>query len=120
MMRQQNLPDVNAADIPVPDLGANASTRELSGVFLQSLVASGVRLVGGSADLGHSTSVKTDASIDIKPPEFRGNYINYGVREHSMAAIMNGMAAAGLRPYGSTFLAFSDYMRPAIRYRVCR
>ncbi len=110
-----NLPDVNAADIPVPDLGANASTRELSGVFLQSLVASGVRLVGGSADLGHSTSVKTDASIDIKPPEFRGNYINYGVREHSMAAIMNGMAAAGLRPYGSTFLAFSDYMRPAIR-----
>lgn len=108
-------PQICVADVPVPDLGDMASTRELSGAYLQSLIAAGCDLIGGSADLGHSTNSKVAASIDIWPPKYRGNYINYGVREHAMGAIMNGMAAAGLRPYGSTFLVFSDYMRPSIR-----
>ena len=82
-------PQICVADVPVPDLGDMASTRELSGAYLQSLIAAGCDLIGGSADLGHSTNSKVAAS--------------------------NGMAAAGLRPYGSTFLVFSDYMRPSIR-----
>lgn len=108
-------PKIKTNKIPVPDLGNFASTRELSGVYLESLVASGAEIVGGSADLGHSTNVKVKSSVDIVVPEFRGNYINFGVREHAMGAIMNGMAAAGMRVYGSTFLVFSDYMRPSIR-----
>ena len=108
-------PEIKTDKIPVPDLGAVASTRELSGAYLQSMITAGCTLVGGSADLGHSTNAKVSASIDIMPPKYRGNYINYGVREHAMGAIMNGLAAAGLRPYGSTFLVFSDYMRPSIR-----
>lgn len=107
--------DVSVVDIPAPDSIAEISTRELSGKYLRSLISSGVRLIGGSADLAASTNVKTDAHRDITPENFTGNFINYGVREHAMGAIMNGLAIAGLRPYGSTFLVFSDYMRPSIR-----
>lgn len=110
-----NQPDVSVADMPTLNCDADISTRELSGIYLQSMIAAGVRLVGGSADLSHSTNAKTSAHYDITPDDFSGNFINYGVREHAMGAIMNGMAASGLRPYGSTFLVFSDYMRPAIR-----
>jgi len=109
---------------PVPDMGdvsfateigAEISTRELSGKFLNRMIATGANLVVGSADLGGSTNVKTTAMREIMPGEFIGNYINYGVREHAMGAVMNGLAAAGMRPVGSTFLVFSDYMRPSIR-----
>lgn len=102
-------------DVRVPYIGNMASTRELSGKCLAELMNAGVRMIGGSADLAASTNVKTSAHHDICPPEFDGDYINYGVREHAMGAIMNGLAADGLRPYGSTFLVFSDYMRPSIR-----
>ena len=105
--------DIDAVSAPWSD--ADISTRELSGMYLKSLIGAGVPLIGGSADLGHSTNVKTDVSVDIVPPDFHGNYINYGVREHAMGAIMNGMAYVGMRPYGSTFLVFSDYMRPSMR-----
>lgn len=97
------------------DMDTDASTRELSGIFLSRLMEENTNLIVGSADLGGSTNVKNAAARDIMPGEFVGNYINYGVREHAMGAIMNGMAAAGLRPAGSTFLVFSDYMRPSIR-----
>lgn len=110
-----NQPDVSVADMPTLDCQTDISTRELSGIYLQSMIAAGVRLVGGSADLAHNTNAKTAAHRDITPDDFTGNFINYGVREHAMGAIMNGMAAVGLRPYGSTFLVFSDYLRPAIR-----
>ena len=110
-----NIPDIKLTDVKIPKYDKDISTRELSGIYLQSLIESGAGLIGGSADLGSSTNVKTKYSIDILPPKFKGNYINYGVREHAMGAIMNGLAASGLRPYGSTFLAFSNYMRPAIR-----
>ena len=114
----ENLFDKQAIDfnsVAVPESDKNISTRELSGIYLKSVIAAGVNLIGGSADLGASTNVKTVESIDIVPPKFDGNYINYGVREHAMGAIMNGMAYVGLRSYGSTFLVFSDYMRPSIR-----
>lgn len=109
---------------PVPDLsgveltdkiGDKISTRELSGMFLSRLMAHSANLIVGSADLGGSTNVKSASVQDIQPGEFIGNYINYGVREHAMGAIMNGMATVGLRPVGSTFLVFSDYLRPSIR-----
>lgn len=91
------------------------STRELSGIYLDLLMKDGFDLITGSADLADNTRVKTSVSKDITPNNFHGNYINYGVREHGMGAIMNGLAIGGLRPVGSTFLAFSDYMRPSIR-----
>lgn len=97
------------------DMDTDTATRELSGIFLSRLMEENSNLIVGSADLGGSTNVKNAAVRDIMPGEFVGNYINYGVREHAMGAIMNGMAAAGLRPAGSTFLVFSDYMRPSIR-----
>lgn len=94
---------------------SDASTRELSGEYLNLLLEHGLNLVGGSADLGSNTGARVKNSKDISAGDFNGNYVNYGVREHAMAAIMNGMTAAGVRAYGSTFLVFSDYMRPAIR-----
>ena len=99
----------------VPKVPERISTRELSGIYLDLLMDSGVDLIIGSADLANNTNVKTSKSVEISADNFNGNFINYGVREHAMAAIMNGMAADGLRAVGSTFLVFSDYMRPAIR-----
>ncbi len=92
-----------------------ASSRELSAEYLNLLYENGLHLVGGSADLGSNTGARVAASRDVSGKDFSGNYINYGVREHAMAAIMNGLMAGGVRPYGSTFLVFSDYMRPSIR-----
>lgn len=91
------------------------STRELSGKVLEKLIDSEPLLIGGSADLATSTRTKTDFNIEITSSDFSGNFVNYGVREHAMGAIMNGLCIVGLRPYGGTFLIFSDYMRPAIR-----
>lgn len=91
------------------------STRELSAKYLDLLLGAGANLIGGSADLGKNTGAYVSNSRDIVAGDFSGNYINYGVREHAMAAIMNGLSAGGVRAYGSTFLVFSDYMRPAIR-----
>ena len=73
-------------------------------------------LVGGSADLSGSNGTRTAAMKAIAPGDFSGSYIHYGVREHAMAAAMNGLALhGGCIPYGGTFLIFSDYCRPAIR-----
>ena len=101
--------------VKLPKTPDNISSRELSGIYLDLLMENGANLITGSADLADNTRVKTSVSKDITANNFNGNYINYGVREHGMAAIMNGMATDGLRVVGSTFLAFSDYMRPAIR-----
>lgn len=101
--------------VSVPATPENISTRELSGIYLDLLMQNGVDLITGSADLADNTRVRTSVSKDITAKNFDGNYISYGVREHGMAAIMNGLVAGGVRPVGATFLAFSDYMRPAIR-----
>ena len=109
--------DVNEflPNVSLPLVRDRISTRELSGIYLEGLIQAGANVVGGSADLGGSTNVHVKGMRDIARDDFSGNYINYGVREHAMGAIMNGMSAAGLRVFGSTFLVFSDYMRPSIR-----
>jgi len=101
--------------VKIPKTPERISTRELSGIYLDLLIKGGADLITGSADLADNTRVKTSLSKDITSQDFNGNYINYGVREHAMAAIMNGMTVDGLRVVGSTFLVFSDYMRPSIR-----
>ncbi len=105
----------NIPNVSLPPVGEYISTRELSGMYLNGLLSTGLKLIGGSADLGGSTNVRVENSREISADDFSGNYINYGVREHAMGAIMNGLSIAGLHPYGSTFLVFSDYMRPSIR-----
>ncbi len=93
----------------------NKATRQLSGVCLEKLVEA-YAMVGGSADLTGSNNTKVKASKVIDAKDYSGNYINYGVREHGMAAIMNGIALhGGLVPYAGTFMQFADYMRPSIR-----
>jgi transketolase len=95
---------------------AKLATRQSSQKVLEKLLSIVPGLVGGSADLTGSNGTLAKTSVVIKPAEFVGNYIHYGVREHGMAAAMNGLALhGGIVPYGGTFLVFSDYCRPAIR-----
>ena len=101
--------------VKIPKTPERISSRELSGIYLDLIMRAGADLVIGSADLAGNTCVKTSVAKEISANNFNGNYINYGVREHGMAAIMNGLVVGGVRPVGATFLAFSDYMRPSIR-----
>lgn len=92
------------------------ASRQASGVVLNHLFDAVPEMLGGSADLTPSNNTKAKNQIEIVPGEFSGSYVHYGVREHGMAAIMNGIALhGGLIPYGGTFLTFSDYCRPSIR-----
>jgi transketolase len=92
------------------------ATRKASGQALEILTATFPEIIGGSADLSESVFTKTSHTPDIGPGDFSGRYVHYGVREHAMAAIMNGMALhGGFIPYGGTFLVFADYMRGAMR-----
>ena len=92
------------------------ATRKSSEKILASLTKVNNALIGGSADLSGSNNTKTKNHRIIKPGDFKGNYIHYGVREHAMCGIMNGLALhSGLIPYGGTFLIFSDYCKPSIR-----
>ncbi len=91
------------------------ATRKTSEMFL-NIIAKLPNLIGGSADLAGSNNTKTKDHKIIKPGNFFGNYIHYGVREHAMCGIMNGIALhSNLIPYGGTFLIFSDYCKPSIR-----
>jgi transketolase len=95
---------------------ARIATRQASGTVLDTLTRVVPELVGGSADLTPSNNTKAKDQTDVGPGDFSGHYIRYGVREHGMAAAMNGIAVhRGLIPYGGTFLIFSDYARPSIR-----
>ena len=92
------------------------ATRKSSEKILANLTKVNNALIGGSADLSGSNNTKTKNHRIIKPGDFKGNYIHYGVREHAMCGIMNGLALhSGLIPYGGTFLIFSDYCKPSIR-----
>lgn len=92
------------------------ATRQCSMAAIESISALLPQLIGGSADLSGSNNTKTYNSKIINSKNFDGNYIHYGVREHGMAAVMNGLALyGGLIPYGGTFLIFSDYCKPSIR-----
>ena len=91
------------------------ATRKSSELFL-NVIAKMPNLIGGSSDLAGSNNTKTKDHKIIKPGNFSGNYIHYGVREHAMCGIMNGIALhSNLIPYGGTFLIFSDYCKPSIR-----
>jgi len=92
------------------------ATRQCSMAAIESISTILPMLIGGSADLSSSNNTKTKNSKIINYKNFNGNYIHYGVREHGMAAIMNGLALyGGIIPYGGTFLIFSDYCKPSIR-----
>ena len=92
------------------------ATRECSSIVIESISSSFAELIGGSADLSGSNNTKTKNSKVISSKNFNGNYIHYGIREHGMAATMNGLALyGGLVPFGGTFLIFSDYCKPSMR-----
>jgi transketolase len=92
------------------------ATRKASEVSLEALTQALPEMIGGSADLTGSNNTKTTGMAVIAPGDFKGRFVHFGVREHGMAAAMNGMALhGGVIPYSGTFLVFSDYCRPALR-----
>jgi len=92
------------------------ASRKSSELVLNALTKENNTLIGGSADLAGSNNTKTKYHNIIKPGDFNGDYIHYGVREHAMSGIMNGLALhSKFIPYGGTFLIFSDYCKPSIR-----
>jgi transketolase len=111
------LPDTWENEIPIfePDEKGMA-TRVASGKVLNAVAPKIANLIGGSADLAPSTKTLIDGESDYQAPDYSGRNLRFGVREHAMGGILNGMALhGGLIPYGATFLVFSDYLRPAIR-----
>ncbi|MCP4362429.1 MAG: transketolase [Chloroflexi bacterium] len=102
--------------LPKFEAGKAIATRNASGAVLNALAPHVPYLLGGSADLSGSNKTGLKGEQDLKPDDFSGRYIRFGVREHGMGGIMNGMALhGGVRPYGGTFLVFSDYMRGSVR-----
>lgn len=95
---------------------AKRATRVWSQMVIERLVPVLPEIIGGSADLSGSNGTRTKHHVSVTPDNFAGNYMHYGVREHGMAAAMNGIALSGsFVPYGGTFLVFSDYCRASIR-----
>jgi len=102
--------------LPAFEAGDSMATRKASGKVLDALMPKLPMFLGGSADLTPSNLTKFEGAKDFQKDARDGRYIRFGVREHAMGAIMNGISVGGLtRAYGGTFLVFSDYMRPAIR-----
>jgi transketolase len=92
------------------------ATRQASQLVIEAIAPALPNLLGGSADLTHSNLTRAATQQPVRHDRFEGSYIHYGVREHAMAAAMNGIALhGGFIPYGGTFLTFADYSRPAIR-----
>jgi transketolase len=110
------LPDGWDADVPVFDpADGNMATRKASQEVIQWVAAQVPQLVSGSADLEPSTLTVIDDGGSVEPGDYGGRNVHYGVREHAMAAIVNGLVLHGLRAFGSTFFNFLDYMKPAVR-----
>ena len=116
-MMEGGLPDDWAADIPdLAEADSADATRNWSGRVIQGLAARIPNLIGGSADLAGSNKTDIDGADSLLYETPGGRIVHYGIREHAMGSIMNGMTLhGGVRPYAGTFLIFSDYMRPAIR-----
>lgn len=107
-------------DKNLPSFAADAkgkATRDTSGQVLNAIAKNVPWLIGGSADLAPSnkTRLTFEGAGDLQANNYGGRNMHFGVREHAMGAILNGMAVSKVRPYGGTFLVFSDYLRPAIR-----
>jgi len=110
------LPQGWEAHLPEFEPGGKVATRGASGKVLDALAPVIWELIGGSADLGPSNQTFIKGYESVRKGDFSGRNVHFGVREHAMAAMMNGMALhGGIIPYGGTFLVFADYMRPAIR-----
>ena len=118
LMQRRELPRGWDAGLPTfPADPKGVAGREASGKVLNVLAQNVPWLLGGSADLASSTKVtlKFEGAGDFEPGAFGGRNLHFGVREHAMAAIVNGLSLSKLRAFGATFLIFSDYARPAIR-----
>ncbi|WP_414588594.1 transketolase [Scytonema sp. PCC 10023] len=117
-MQHRQLPEHWDRDLPTfsPDAKGLAG-RDASAKVLNAIAKNVPWLIGGSADLAPSTKTRLtfDAAGDFTAKNYSGRNFHFGIREHAMGAILNGMALAKVRPYGSGFLIFSDYMKPAIR-----
>jgi transketolase len=110
------LPERWDAELPTFTPADAQATRVASGKTLNAIAPKLPELIGGSADLASSTNLVFKAGGDVAPGSWGGRNLHFGVREHAMGAILNGLALhGGVRPVGSTFLIFSDYMRPSIR-----
>jgi transketolase len=110
------MPDDLADRLPKFEVGKAVATRNASGEVLQVLSAEVPGLVGGSADLAPSTKTLVKNESDVAKGAYGGRNLRFGVREHAMGGMLNGLALhGGFMPYGATFLVFSDYMRPSIR-----
>ena len=102
--------------LPAFDPASPIATREAQGKLLDALMPKLPLVIGGSADLTPSNNTRFKGAVDFSPAHREGRYIRYGVREHAMGAVMNGIAVSDmLIPYGGTFFVFSDYMRPTLR-----
>jgi len=113
---QQQLPKEWDRDLPVFEAGTSIATRVASGKFLEKAMPNLPLILGGSADLSPSNNTRFPGAVSFQKESPDGRYIHFGVREHAMGAILNGIALSGLaKAYGATFLCFSDYMLPAIR-----
>jgi len=113
---ERRLPEDWADALPDFEDGSKIATRAASGKVLNAIAAGLPELVGGSADLAPSNKTLISDHGDLAADSPGNRNLRFGIREHVMGAILNGMALhGGLRPYGGTFLVFSDYMRPAIR-----
>lgn len=114
-MMQGELPNGWEQAIPTFDPSAKLATREASGQVLNALASRIPNLLGGSADLAPSNNTELKGQGSFSRTE-HGRNIHFGIREHAMGAVLNGMSLhGGLRPFGATFLIFSDYMRPSVR-----
>lgn len=102
--------------LPAFPAGPKLATRQASGKTLNALAPALPELVGGSADLAGSNNTLIAGAADVRAGSYGGRTLHFGIREHGMASVLNGLALhGGLRPYGATFLIFSDYMKPSLR-----
>ncbi len=116
LIRRHELPAGWDAEIkPFAADAKGLATRASSGKVLNQIAKGLPWLVGGSADLAPSTLTLLDGGGDFEATSYGGRNLHFGIREHAMGAIVNGMALSGLRAFGATFFVFSDYMRPSIR-----
>jgi len=115
-IQNSELPDGWHKNLPTfPADIKGLATRQSNGKVLNAVAQSVPWLLGGSADLEPSTKTKIEESGDFQRENYSGRNFHFGIREHAMGAVVNGMALSKLRPYGATFFVFTDYMRPAIR-----